>query len=260
MRTSKLFLILAVLMITSLSFWYFKDFSATKAEEISTDAIAIRVMPNSEHFSPLRWYRANVKNQGTPQNLTVDGYEAVRDGRTVYVNAANLAGGAFFTNIYLMSYSQEAQKATEDIFGQLLDHWKFNINLSRGDKTNARIDTKRLADLSEMNLVLTNYKNQHNGQVPALESGSYVAGKSISKWPSWQATLGAQLGINLPFDPTNQLADCPGYADKATCWDQNNKTFYFNFSDNKSDAKAIANSAVYWYADGAFHVNLKTDY
>src|SRR3990167_10127991 len=75
----------------------------------SPDAIAIRVMPNLGHLSPLKWYGENIKLQGSPQVLTVDGYEAVRDGRTVYVNAANISGDKLYTNIYLISYNQSAE-------------------------------------------------------------------------------------------------------------------------------------------------------
>ncbi|MFH0955793.1 MAG: hypothetical protein V1801_01080, partial [Candidatus Falkowbacteria bacterium] len=46
----------------------------------SPDAIATRVMPNPEHLSPLSWYKANIKTQGSPQATQVDGYEAIRDG------------------------------------------------------------------------------------------------------------------------------------------------------------------------------------
>ena len=110
----------------------------------SPDAIAIRVMPNLGHLSPLKWYGENIKLQGSPQVLTVDGYEAVRDGRTVYVNAANIAGSSLYTNIYIISYNQAAEDQTVDIFGQILAHWKFNANVSdpaaaHCSKTTARV-------------------------------------------------------------------------------------------------------------------------
>ncbi|MCK5358306.1 MAG: hypothetical protein KAJ48_07915, partial [Elusimicrobiales bacterium] len=97
--------------------------------QTSTDAIAIRIVPNENHFSALRWYQ-DQNFSGSPQSLTVDGYEAVRDGRTVYVNVANVSGSALYTNIYLISYNQEAESATIDIFGNILSHWKFNTNLT----------------------------------------------------------------------------------------------------------------------------------
>ncbi|MEA3463790.1 MAG: hypothetical protein U9R14_01820, partial [Patescibacteria group bacterium] len=95
----------------------------------SPDAIAIRVIPNSSHYSALRWYQEQGFT-GSPQSLIIDGYEAVRDGRTVYVNAANAIGDNLYTNIYLISYNQDSEQATVDIFSQILNHWKFNTNIT----------------------------------------------------------------------------------------------------------------------------------
>ncbi|MFH1662203.1 MAG: LamG domain-containing protein [Candidatus Falkowbacteria bacterium] len=96
----------------------------------SPDAIAIRVIPNPNNYSALRWY-SEQGFSGSPQSIIVDGYEAVRDGRTIYVNAANLdAGGALFTNIYLISYNQEAEQETVNIVNQIANHWHFNSNIS----------------------------------------------------------------------------------------------------------------------------------
>jgi len=104
-----------------------------RAAETSPDAIAIRVMPNTEHLSPLTWYYNNVDIKGAPQALLVDGYEAVRDGRTVYINAGNIVfsmmGDKIYTNIYIISFNQEAESDTRDIFGQILQYWKFNAEL-----------------------------------------------------------------------------------------------------------------------------------
>ncbi len=252
MKISKLFLTLAVLIITSLFFVC----QTVKAAEISPDAIAIRVMPNSEHFSPLIWYGKNIKLKGSPQNLMVDGYEAVRDGRTVYVNAANISGNNFYTNIYIISYNQEAENKTIDIFGQILAHWKFNTNseINSGQKQKIIRDVKRLANLYELNQVLANYKKD---SFPRLKSGSYIAGASVSTWPSWQATLGADLGVTMPIDPVNKLGACPAGYDKKTCWNQTTKMFYFNF--NATDP-SISKYPVYWYKDGVFYAGLETNY
>lgn len=150
---------------------------------VSRDAIGLRVVPNPQHLSPLQWYANNIKVKGSPQSLVVDGYEAVRDGRTVYVNAAKivrvnrcvnnqanicqtdsqcdqsnqnqetslprkliaqvLAAGEcapssvpeLYTNIYIISYNQNPEASTADIFGQLLQYWKFNIDVKNCSKT-----------------------------------------------------------------------------------------------------------------------------
>jgi len=246
-------------MITS---WFFPISYSAKAAAVSRDAIAIRVMPNPDHFSPLVWYGRKVELKGSPQNLLVDGYEAVRDGRTVYVNAANISGNNFYTNIYIISYNQAAENKTIDIFGQILAHWKFNTNSEINDNQKQKItrDVKRLANLSELNQALANYKNSHNGQAPALTSGSYLVGRSISKWPSWQASLGADLGLTMPLDPVNKLGGCPAGFNKETCWNETDKIFYFNFNLTATDIKSISHSPVYWYQDGVFYAGLETGY
>ncbi len=222
------------------------------ASDVSPDAIAIRIMPNSDHSSPLRWYKANIKNQGSPQSLQVDGYEAVRDGRTVYVNAANISGNNFYTNIYIISYNQEAENATVDVFGQILSHWKFNSNLidSVGKDKVVR-DVKKLADLAEVKVLLEGYKAKY-GSYPKLASGSYIAGKSISTWPSWQGTLAKSLSAALPVDPGNKLGTCPGY-NAITCWDEKSKTFA-DPNPNDGNFELPAGSSAYVYdtkANGA---------
>lgn len=197
----------------------------------SSDAIATRVIPNPNHLSVFSWYKKQ-KFTGSPQAMQVDGYEAVRDGRTVYVNAANIIGDKFYTNIYLLSFNQNVEQATQDIFRQLLAHWKFNTNIPPENKDNVRRDTKRLADLAEIKSALDNYQRNHHGDFPSLAAGSYISGKSLSVWPSWQATLAKELEITLPFDPINKLGICSTVSesenkkyDPVTCWDQRNKIF-----------------------------------
>ncbi len=97
----------------------------------SGDAIGIRVVPNPSHYSIYRWYESQ-GFAGSPQALVVDGYEAIRDGRTVYVNATNVDpdARAIYTNVYLISYNQEPAPYTVDILGQIIAHWKFNSNIS----------------------------------------------------------------------------------------------------------------------------------
>lgn len=94
----------------------------------SNDAIAVRIIPNPEHLSIARWYQMKGFT-GAPQALLVDGYEAIRDGRTVYVNAANIKGKEIFTNVYLISYNQDPSIKTIDILGQIVKNWKFNTDL-----------------------------------------------------------------------------------------------------------------------------------
>lgn len=228
----------------------------------SPDVIAFRVMKNSGYLSPLKWYQENIKLKGSPQSLTVDGYEAVRDGRTVYVNAANIGDNKFYANLYIISYNQQAESQTIDIFGQILTHWKFNTNLSLAEKNKVRKDTKRLADLADIKLALDNYKKGHGGYPPSLSAGSYLVGKSISVWPSWQATLSKDLGLTLPVDPNNKLGSCPGF-DAITCWNQAEKKFYDQTDNNEFNLPAGSQVYVYLYnVNGSYSLCalLESDY
>ncbi|MDO9399646.1 MAG: hypothetical protein Q7T79_03125 [bacterium] len=215
------FIILLLLIITV-------GFSPKKnqAADRSSDVIGLRVVPNLNNWSALRWYREQ-KFTGSPQTLLVDGYDAVRDGRTVYVNVANIAEvngiDKLFTNINIISYNQEAEGATLDIFGQIIKHWKFNTNITDEKKKLEIIkDVTRLAYLADIKKALENYRSK-NGFYPKLSAGSYLANKTISTWPSWQGTLGKELGMTLPIDPVNKLGGCVRFNEK-TCWnDQNGK-------------------------------------
>lgn len=240
-------------------FWglLFANIFSVQAQTHTSDAIAVRVIPNPGHLSAMEWYRAEGFS-GSPQSTIVDGYEAVRDGRTVYVNVANVQdfGGVdtIFTNIYLISYNQQARKATIDIFGKILANWKFNTNLNAigqcrknsdnrcftdaecdygdvCDSAKGRVtrDTRRLSDLSKVRLVIDEYKDE-NGTYPILSAGSYLPHRSLSAWPSWQSALAKETGTSLPVDPVNEMGDCPGY-NSITCWNEDTKTFSGSFSN-----------------------------
>ncbi|MDP3042973.1 MAG: hypothetical protein Q8N21_01070, partial [bacterium] len=197
----------------------------------SPDAIAIRVIPNTEHYGPMRWYKEQGFT-GSPQSMSIDGYEAIRDGRTVYVNAANIGSDStLYTNIYLMSYNQDAEEATVKIVNEMLSHWHVNRNITdsgqcldasgnlsggclvdkecpamqycQSPKAKITRDTRRLSDLAEIKIALADYK-QTNNKYPVLTSGSYLPGKSLSVWPSWRETLEKELWASLPNDPINR--------------------------------------------------------
>lgn len=218
----------------------------------SSDAISVRVIPNPSHYSSLRWY-GEQGFIGTPQQLLVDGYDAVRNGNTVYVNAANISSSlpqTLYTNIYIISFNIKADKDTEDIFALILKHWKFNINIESSfgycspdfssticstnndcqigtycssKKAETIRDTTRLASMAELNIALENYMTK-KGYYPKLSAGSYLPNKTVSTWPSWQGILSQELGTQLSPDPINELGDCVGYNNK-TCWDERTKTF-----------------------------------
>jgi len=97
------------------------------------DAIGMRIVLNPLHLSPASWYAAQ-GFKGSPQSIGVDGYEAIQDGTTVYVAAANvdsaLSGNATST-IYLLSRNPDAKPETQLIFNQMLKQMSFNVNLQQ---------------------------------------------------------------------------------------------------------------------------------
>ncbi|MFH1029942.1 MAG: vWA domain-containing protein [bacterium] len=294
------------------------------------DAIGVRIMANTEHFPAAIWYQKQAKTNpsfssggGTP--IQVDGYDGIKEGRTVYVNALNvvhpeikapyfcasekdytaLLSGAcakgvkqenFYSNIYVITYNGNAGAEMENIFSQILANWKFNTNINLNtlcynnckDATSSllysgqqevdearsalRRDSRRLADMSYMQWVFEKYFEAY-GKYPTLEAGTYIAGETLSLWPSWQETLGAQLGIALPYDPVNSFypfEECPesepdcycdGY-DPATCWDQKSRLFNgadsilggldntghdYKYTDGSGKIASLRNALVYYY-------------
>jgi len=251
--------------------------------ESSFDAIAVRVVPNSNHYSPLLWYEKQGFS-GSPQSLTVDGYEAAREGRTVYVNVANISdSNEFYTNIYLISYNQNAEQETLEIFSRLISSWKFNYNIfdaygagecsltntkkciynsdcplgeyCQSQKAKIIRDTKRLADLAKVKINLE-IASSTNGYYPKLEAGTYLPGRTISVWPSWQEELAEELDIIMPVDPINKMGECcpatASYCNQTynynitTCWDEDNKSFAGTI--DISNPLLPSNSLVYTYS------------
>ena len=124
------FVVIAFLLAFKYSAAQSTGASGSGQAALSSDAIAVRVVPNPNHYSIQRWYESQGFS-GSPQALIVDGYEAIRDGRTVYVNAANVdpISKLVYSNIYLISYNQSSESKTVDILGQIVAHWKFNSNI-----------------------------------------------------------------------------------------------------------------------------------
>ena len=250
-----------------------------------SDAIAVRILPNPNHLSISRWYSSQ-NIGGSPQSLKINGYEAIRNGRSVYIAASNISqvtannrltkDDKLYTNVYMISYNQEVIDSTLDIFGQLLANWKFNSNIMQPGRCKRDVstvcsynsecaiddyclssrsvilrDVERLANTVDMNTALADYKKTHGGFCPKLLSGTYIPTRSVSTWPSWQATLGNELSIALPIDPINKLGICNsnptenGKYDSKTCWDETNRRFA---SSTDTNFKLPADSLAYSYS------------
>ncbi|KKW17394.1 MAG: Multiple EGF-like-domain protein 3 [Candidatus Magasanikbacteria bacterium GW2011_GWA2_50_22] len=100
-------------------------------------AIGIRVMSNPRRLSPRAWYDfMGFRGQPQARPNPVDGYEAIQDGNTIYVGATNVGDVAgstekrVFGNIYLISFSEGASSAIQNIYNQLLANLTFNVNIN----------------------------------------------------------------------------------------------------------------------------------
>src|SRR4030042_3818016 len=64
-------------------------------------AIGVRIMANPEHLPVRIWYEnQNFLKKGNPAPILVDGYDGIKDGNTVYVNAMNILHPEIFGPFY----------------------------------------------------------------------------------------------------------------------------------------------------------------
>ncbi len=90
------------------------------------DAVGVKVIANPDYLPPEIWYQKQLFT-GNPSAATVDGYEAVRDGDTLYTLAANQIGD-IFPNIYVVSMSNNPNPESRKVFDQVLANFRFNAN------------------------------------------------------------------------------------------------------------------------------------
>jgi hypothetical protein len=212
------FLLLAVSVFGALLFTAIP----AQAQSGPSEGIAIRVVPNPDRMPVNVWYRQNVPNPGTPASLIVDGYPALRDGRSVYIGATNYApsAGQVFANIYIISHSEAASAKVIAVFDEFVDQFRLNVNVDDADiRGQLRRDTRRAYDLYNIRTQLENFKAR-SGLYPIFEAGSFLPHTSYSTWPSWQSTFGNLLGSALPVDPVNRFLGCEDPYSPLTCWDQ----------------------------------------
>ncbi len=98
------------------------------------DGIGVRVAANPLHLAPSAWY-ASRGFTGNPEAITVDGYEAVKDGTTWYVGAVNTAaasGVPVYSQIYILSHNPDAKPETLNIVQQMVETFTLNANIQSG--------------------------------------------------------------------------------------------------------------------------------
>ncbi|PIQ79963.1 MAG: hypothetical protein COV79_02805, partial [Parcubacteria group bacterium CG11_big_fil_rev_8_21_14_0_20_41_14] len=200
------------------------------------DAIGIRVLQNAKNQSVQEWYNNQEFTKGSPKKISIHGFDALQDGRTIYVSAINDTKAivpSIYNNIYLISINDNANEDSINIYNQLVENWRFLVNIEDTDEQNKlRRDLKRIEDANTVKQVL-------DAKYPAvkLESGSFKKGFSASTWPSWQAGLSADLGIQMPKDPVQSDPDknVINCADnlQPTCWNGTDFSCIGNFADGR---------------------------
>lgn len=100
--------------------------------------VGVRVIANPRYLPPDLWYSQVGGFGGSPQPASVDGYEAVRDGNTIYVAAANQSGD-IYPNVYVLSVSDGAPEAAAAVLDQVASHWRFNANAAVTDLNLCRV-------------------------------------------------------------------------------------------------------------------------
>lgn len=233
----------------------------------SSDAVGVRIVSNPSFLSPAAWY-SRQGFRGDLNEVEVDGYQAVKDGRTTYVVAPNQSdAGDIFPNVYVISYNEGANDKTIDIYNQMVDNLKFAINVddavvcAEGETTcsssrdRLRRDTRRLTDMTDIKASVLDYYKV-NGVVPTLPAGSFVRALSSSVWGSWSSLLGGALGMDgIPADPLNVYALCgqagSGYEayDAETCVDQTVGSYVCPLGSHAYHYKAVGENQAYLYAD-----------
>lgn len=192
----------------------------------SPDAIGLRIYTNLDHLDMRAWYNKNITNRGNPSSIKVDGFEALRDGRTVYVSAINTQGVGFgqktYTNIYVLSYNQGADTITKTVYDQLVSGWQFMTNVpDQLMKDRFKRDAVRLTTIGTIIKAV-----ESNGTCPSLTGGSYIPGRSTSAWSSWQSQLVSELKVSsLATDPLNTFVNCPVGYNPTTCWNASTGDF-----------------------------------
>jgi cysteine-rich repeat protein len=95
----------------------------------SGDAIGVRVVANPEYLNLNDWYAAQ-GFEGNPGADSIANLPALRDGRTVYIQAPNVNDeGLVYQNVYIFTYNQLASETTVEIFNQFINNLAFTLNV-----------------------------------------------------------------------------------------------------------------------------------
>jgi hypothetical protein len=241
------------------------------------DVIGFKVFSDFEHLKPDEWYKKYAPGETASGSYSlVDGYKAYQVGRTIYVSATNvdlslLTNPKIYTNIYLVSQSDNPKSETSQVFRNIVNNWRFNTNkdnegkylISLEEKGKLRNDLERIWHIKTVWQTLERYREinkKEENQYPRLKSGTYIIGMSTSKWPSWTGKTGlgqdlVSAGLSpLPVDPINKFEtrdDCGDrpslYSCCANCPRKDPKCADTCYNPVTSVYEAIPGSQIYQY-------------
>ncbi len=173
---------------------------------------------NTSNYSIQTWYQNQNIENGAPSSISVDGFDALKDGRTIYVSAVNDTSGnggspsSVYKNIYLISMNDNTHQDTADIYNQLVENWRFLVNIiNQENREKLHRDLQRIDHAYYVSNLI-----KYNPTPVKLDSGSFKKGLSVSTWPSWKEALSNDFGVSLPIDPIN-VVNCQE-SFKPTCW------------------------------------------
>jgi cysteine-rich repeat protein len=253
------------------------------------DVIGVRIIKNESYLSPIAWYYANGFS-GNPSQITIDGFNAIADGRTVYVSVPNYSSGTLYSNMFVISYNLGASDETIDIFNQLTQNLSFITNIDdialcysssdgtykgscssdfdcdsgevcASDKLKLARDIDRLNDITDID-------NQIASATPQLESGTFVRSLGSSVWTSWNEVLASEIGESIASDPVNQYLSCGlgAYAqyDAQSCVNQTTGAYICPVGSYTYHYRAFGNEgyelgAELEYHDGIWSTDIDTD-
>ncbi len=156
--------------------------STSSGANSAGDAIGVRILSNADFLSPMAWYESKGFS-GSPSETTVDGFQAITDGRSTYIAAANSTSGGLYSNIIVITYNEGASEETIDIYEQMLESASFLLNVADdrvcstsgdscssdldcdvasaetcgSDKLKIMRDTQRLADMKDIASLIETY-------------------------------------------------------------------------------------------------------
>lgn len=194
--------------------------------------IGMLVFENQNYQDVNRWFANKFDEFYSGGTEEINGYPAIRVGRSTYVAATNIDAPNNYINIYLLTHDDNADPEMIELYDELLENIKFNTNLTltQEEKDQLARDAQRIMDLAYIRTLLENYREQE-GTYPLLTmddyyeagvtEGAMMPGEVTSLWPAWETLFRRELskanrGVDLPKDPLNELG-MPGCTAPTDC-------------------------------------------